>query len=133
MKATKHFSAAVGIIILNLLSLPALAGGAEKPLGTKGETSFMKPTRIGSLLLEPGSYQIQHVVSGSEHFVVFRKMHTNPYGSYTRVGKEAGRVECKLNVLPEPAKYSELHFASADRKVLKELIVQGETFEHVFE
>ena len=73
----------IAIVALLVLTVPALnLAAAQKDLGRltnvewltigkKGDIHFTTPVQAGDTVLQPGMYRVQHVVEGSEHFVVF--------------------------------------------------------------
>ncbi|MFQ5738167.1 MAG: hypothetical protein ACE5JX_04100 [Acidobacteriota bacterium] len=138
MPARNLFPASLGLCILTLLPLQLLAEKGNIVVGKKATTTFTDPVRIGNLRLSPRTYQFQHVMDSNkdEHFVVFRRM-ARLSETHTSVGREAGRVKCRLVPLAGRARHTEMHFSeteenSSGERVLKELIVRGEVFKHVF-
>ncbi len=107
-------------------------------LGKKGELPISSPTRVGDVLLEPGTYRVQHAVEGEDHFITFRKMsHTrSDQPSYPQgtPGKEVARVKCRLESLGEKAKHSGMRFGTnaAGETTIEEVHVKGENVRHVF-
>src|SRR5205814_4735440 len=68
------------------------------------------PVRAGDTLLQPGMYQLQHVIEGNDHVVIFKTMEM-PAGyrhSNTPVSKEVtARIQCK--VVPADRKSTRLN------------------------
>jgi hypothetical protein len=112
--------------------------GEMTRLGKKGELPITSPTRVGDVLLEPGTYRVQHVVEGEDHFITFRKMsHTRsdqPSYPLGTPGKEVARVKCRLAPLGEKAKHSGMRFGTnaAGEQTVEEVHVKGEDVRHVF-
>lgn len=125
---------AVLALLLGLSSLTALAQHEETRTGKKGEITFGSPVRIGNVSLSAASYQIQHVVEGFDHFIVFKRILSgSPY--FTGVsGKESARVKCRIEPLSDKAKYTGLRFGvnSAGETTVEEVQIKGENVKHVF-
>jgi hypothetical protein len=136
MTARKISVALSGMLALTLgiFALPALAQHDDMhPLGKKGEISFDSPVRVGSVSLSAATYQVQHVVEGYDHFIVFRKIVSGPYSGGVS-GKESARVKCRLEPLGEKTKSSGLRLGvnSAGEKTLEEVRIRGENVKHLF-
>ena len=120
------------ILLLGIFSLAALAQHKDMvSIGKKGVILFDAPVRVGDTLLKPGKYQIQHVMEGQDHVIVFTKMsHQSP----SVPTKEVTRVKCKVEPLGEKAKHSGLRFGTntAGEKTVEEVHIQGESVKHVF-
>ena len=104
-------------------------------LGKKGELPISSPTRVGDVLLEPGTYRVQHLVEGEDHFVVFSRLpHPRPGYQHSGKGKEVARVKCRLEPLGEEAKHSGMRFGTnaAGETTIEEVHVKGEDVRHVF-
>lgn len=104
-------------------------------LGKKGELPISSPTRVGDVLLEPGTYRVQHLVEGDDHFVVFSKLpHPRPGYQHSGEGKEVARVKCRLEPLGEKAKHSGMRFGTnaAGEATVEEVHMKGEDVRHVF-
>jgi hypothetical protein len=59
---------------------------------------FTTQVKAGNAVLKPGMYQVQHVVEGSDHVIIFKEMEL-PAGykmGNTPVGKEVSRITCKV-------------------------------------
>ena len=109
--------------------------GEMTRLGKKGELPISSPTRVGDVLLEPGTYRVQHVVEGEDHVVVFNKLpHARPGYQYSGKGKEVARVKCRLEPLGEKAKHDGMRFGTnaAGETTIEEVHVKGEDVRHVF-
>jgi hypothetical protein len=107
----------------------ALAKG-EKSLrvGKKGDVRFDTETLVGDLRLKPGSYQLQHRVDGSDHFVFFTEV--------TKAGStvaHAGEVKCRLEGLDHKASTTSVYTREegTSRRVTK-VLIGGENVAHVF-
>jgi hypothetical protein len=136
-----RIAAAVALLVLavGVFTLPASAqkaAPADFTIGNKGEIHFNVPVKAGSAVLEPGMYQVQHVVEGSDHVVTFKEMQM-PAGyrhGNTPVSKV---VAVSLACTTEPAdKVSNtkvtLRTNKAGEKEIAEVQIAGETVKHKF-
>jgi hypothetical protein len=126
------------VLAVVAFNLPASAQKAtpDFTIGKKGEVHFNVPVKAGSVVLEPGMYQVQHAVEGDDHVVTFKEMQM-PAGyrhGNTPVSKVvAVSLACKI----EPAeKVSNtkvtLRTSAAGAKEIAEVQIAGEAFKHVF-
>ena len=129
-------------LLLAITGLPALAQhegaqhGDMMVIGKKGILLFDTPVRVGDNLLKPGDYQIQHVMEGQDHVIVFTRMTTaGPGGNpESRPTKDVTRMKCRIEPLGEKAKHSGLRFGTnaAGEKTVEEVHIKGENVKHVF-
>ena len=107
----KTLMAILGCVLLWTVSASALPGQQhDKTMktGKKGEITLTQPTKLGDITLQPGTYVVQHRVSGNDHFVRLTELkklqELMPGGegagwyTYTQENN-AGEVKCKV----EPA------------------------------
>jgi|CXWL01.1.fsa_nt_gi hypothetical protein len=101
-------------------------------LGKKGEIVFDSSVRVGDQLLKEGTYQIQHVMNGEDHIIVFRKMSRDSL-SQLITGKEIARVKCRVEPLGEKAKHSGIRFGTnaAGEKTVEDVHMRGESVKHL--
>jgi hypothetical protein len=136
MKSQKFAITAIIVLLLGAFSIPALAQHDDMVTGKKGSFSFDSPVRVGDVLLKRGIYQIQHVMEGEQHVLIFRKMVGTGYAYTSPVAsdKVAARVVCRIEPLSEKAKNSGIRFGvnSAGEKTIESLYIQGENVRHVF-
>lgn len=105
-------------------------------IGKEGVIHFNVPVKAGSEVLQPGMYQLQHGVEGSEHFVSFKAM-SMPAGyrhGNTPVAKEASaRIKCTVQPVEQKVKRTSitLRTNAAGEKEVAEVLVAGESFKHV--
>lgn len=125
-------------LLLGSLAIPLLAQQQDMVrIGAKGQMFFAADVRVGETLLKKGDYQIQHVVQGADHVIVFRKL-LHPPGGLGRgdliPGKEVTRVKCRVELLGETAKHGGLRFGTnaAGEKAIEEVHIKGENVKHVF-
>jgi hypothetical protein len=108
---SKSLMAILGCVLLWTVSASALPGQQhDKTMktGKKGEITLTQPTKLGDITLQPGTYVVQHRVSGNDHFVRLTELkklqELMPGGegagwyTYTQENN-AGEVKCKV----EPA------------------------------
>lgn len=76
-------------------------------IGKKGEIEITQPTHFGATLLQPGHYEVQHVVLERRHTVVVREQ-VRPTRRHTALftGKEVARVPCRVVTLDKPVRSS---------------------------
>src|SRR5919109_958016 len=91
----------LGAVVFNL-PLSAQKPGEDFTIGKKGEVHFNIAVKAGGVVLQPGMYQVQHLIEGSDHIVIFKEMEM-PAGyrhSNTPVSKEAAtRIKCKVEAV----------------------------------
>jgi hypothetical protein len=140
----------------------AVAQGREQAIkaGKKGVVIFDSETRVGELILKPGSYRLQHRVgasddfvgkaseeevgtsvavehhvTGSEHFIHFEALsQSNPYHVHSPTVKgHPGEVECKLEPLGKKVSSTTV-FGIKEGDVLRvtKVEVAGENVAHIF-
>jgi hypothetical protein len=92
-----------------LLSMTTTAIASEKDnsirVGKKGEFTLARPTQAGEKVLQPGTYVVQHRVSGDSHFVRFTelKQAENGKGEERFTYAEPGNDEARCNLEPAGA------------------------------
>jgi hypothetical protein len=140
LKVTGALAVAAVLILAAAFSLPASAqdkkGSPDFTIGNKGEIHFNVPVKAGGVVLDPGMYQVQHVVEGADHVVTFREM-TMPAGyrhGNTPVSKV---VAVSLACTTEPAdKVSNtkvtLRTNKAGEKEIADVQIAGENVKHIF-
>ena len=105
-------------------------------VGAKGVIHFNVPVKAGALVLQPGMYQVQHAVEGSDHFISFKAMEM-PAGyrhSNTPVANEASaRIKCKVETVDKKASNTKitLRTNAAGEREVADVQVAGESFRHV--
>jgi hypothetical protein len=104
-------------------------------IGKTGDFHFTTPVKAGDTVLQPGMYQVQHVVEGSDHFVVFKQMEM-PGGyrhSNTPVSPEASaRIKCRIEATSDRIRKTavSLRTNAAGEKEVAEVDIAGERFKH---
>ncbi len=110
MKLKVLLLAIFGGALLWTVSAAAAPGQKTETLktGKKGEITLKQPTKVGDTTLQPGTYVVQHRVSGSDHFMRFMELKKlaelnvapESMGWYTYTAENnAGEIKCR----PEPA------------------------------
>ena len=129
----------VAVAALAMSSTASTLAAQKQPdftIGQKGQIHFNVAVKAGSVSLEPGMYQLQHGVEGTEHYVSFKRMDM-PAGyrhSNTPVAKEAAaRIACKVEKAEKAGKTAiTLRTNAAGEKELAEVRIAGEAFKHTF-
>jgi len=142
--AIKPFVAgALLMLAAAMLSLPILAqdhqghhaAGLEVINGKKGEVHFTTQVKVGNTVLKPGMYQVQHIVEGSDHVVIFKEMEmaAGYKMGNTPVGKEVARMTCKIEPVTKAVNNTKitLRTNAAGEKEIAEVQVAGEAFKHL--
>lgn len=133
--------AAVATVVLAIgFSVPAASAQEKKTpdftIGKTGEIHFNVPVKAGSVVLQPGMYQVQHAVEGGDHFISFKAVEM-PAGyrhGNTRVAKEASaRIKCRVEALDKRVSRTAitLRTNAAGEKEVAEVQVAGESFKHI--
>jgi hypothetical protein len=111
-------------------------GTPDFTLGKKGEIHLNVKVRAGSVVLEPGMYQLQHAMEGTKHFVSFKAVQM-PAGyrhGNTRVASEASaRIECRVEPVEKKVSRTTITLRTngAGEKEIAEVLIAGESFKHV--
>lgn len=138
--ATIKTLAAGALLMLTsgMLSLPALAqdhqgmkmSGQDVVIGKKGQLHFTAQVKAGDAVLKPGMYQVQHVMEGSDHVIVFKEvgMQAGYKMGNTPVGKDVARLKCKVEPVTKAVSSTQitLRTNAAGEKEVAEVQVAGE-------
>jgi len=112
-------------LLLAFALVPALVG-QDMTVGENNEITFETPVKVGPTLLQPGTYQFEHIVKSHHH--MFKLTPTS-----TSKGSHEVILQCKLESVGAPAKYTVLHFAPGKQfKTLHYILVAGESSRHRF-
>ena len=140
MKSTKSVRIIVAVALLvsaiGFFSLAAAAANDKDfSIGRKGEIHFNVAVKAGDTVLQPGMYQLQHVVEGNDHVVIFKAMEM-PAGyrhGNTPVSKDVtARIKCKVVAAEKVGKTSiTLRTNAAGEKEIAEVQIAGEAFKHL--
>ena len=111
------------LFVLVALALTA-AVSAQNGVGTIRHVTFDEAVRIQGQTVPAGSYNIEHVMEGQNHVMVF-----------TGVSKDHQqfRFNCNMVKLTNKAKQTtKVYDTASGNKVLKSMTFAGDTYEHVF-
>jgi hypothetical protein len=106
MKPKALLLAVLGCALLWTVSASALPGQKDKTLktGKKGEITLTQATKVGDTTLQPGTYVVQHRVSGNDHFVRFVELkklqELGPDAGWYTYTQENNTGEIKCRVEP---------------------------------
>jgi len=142
MKSIKSIRIIVALVALvtavAVFNVAAFAADQNKDftIGKKGIIHFNVPVKAGNVLLQPGMYQLQHVIEGNDHVFAFKTV-TMPAGyrhGNTPVNDEtAARVVCKVVGAEKVNKTNiTLRTNAAGEKEIAEVQVAGEPYKHLF-
>jgi hypothetical protein len=118
----------VGILVLMCVFMLGTLAVAENQLGIAGtyRVSFSEKVRVADTLLPQGTYEIRHVMEGTDHIMVFRQLGT----------KKPVEVRAKCTMVPLSAKATDDQkiyiLNAANERVLHELVFKGDHAKHVF-
>jgi hypothetical protein len=115
----------LGMCVLGL-SLFAIAKQNEFGVADTYKIAFSAPTRIGGVLLPPGTYKVLHTMEGQDHIMVFKQLDAKKAAQ--------ARVKCQLVPLPKKAERDEQAFVinAANERVLHTIVFKGDSAQHVF-
>ena len=147
----KTMAACALLIILSagMMSLPILAQdhkghegmadhkamGKDVIIGKKGRMHFDAQVKVGDTVLKPGMYQVQHVMEGSDHVIVFNEvgMVAGYKMGNTPLGKEVARIKCRVESVNKSVSNTKvtLRTNAAGEKEIADVQVAGEAFKHL--
>jgi hypothetical protein len=115
------------LVAVSVLMLAVVATAGENlGIANSQRINFSGNVRIGDVLLPQGDYDVKHVMEGSNHIMVFRRV---------SAGKPvSARVKCTLVPLTEKSKTTEKKYEmnAANEQVLQEIVFRGDSAKHVF-
>ena len=124
-------------VLVALIAAVTLAAAQEQVMkaGKKGDFVLSQETKVGDVILKPGHYQIQHRVSGSDHFVRFVafKGHTTMMSPNPATPTDVGEIKCSVEPLAKKAAHTAVHVTDEGgvRRITR-VEVGGENVAHVF-
>jgi hypothetical protein len=92
-----------------LLSMTTAAVASDRDdsfkVGKNGEFTLTRPTEAGDKVLQPGTYVVQHRISGDSHFIRFTelKQGENSKGEQISTYAEQSSAEVRCNLEPPGA------------------------------
>jgi VCBS repeat-containing protein len=135
--------AILGCVLLWAISAAAAPGQHDKTMktGKKGEITLTQPTKIGNLTLQPGTYVVQHRVSGDDHFVRFMELKKltelnvvpESMGWYTYTAENnAGEVKCQVKPAAGTIEATTVTIATdGGTPRITQIAIKGENMLHV--
>lgn len=109
-------------------------------VGKKGVITLTMETKVGDVVLQPGTYAIQHRDSGTDHFVRFVRWDTTkiPTGPSTPPATstdlhKAGEIKCQVEPTAAPVKQTEVYVTTENGVArITKVAIRGEDVVHVF-
>lgn len=96
---------------------------------------FTAQVKVGDAVLKSGMYQVQHVMEGSDHVLVFKEvgMQAGYKMGNTPVGNAVARIKCKVEPVTRKVSNTQitLRTNAAGEKEIAEVQVAGEAFKHL--
>ena len=110
-------------------------------VGKRGEITLTQPTKVGDVVLQPDTYQVQHRVSkkDSNHFVRFvelkkAELHGSEWGndSYTEMNS-VGEIKCRVEPAAGPITQTTVYTATDGGTIrITKVAIKGEDVVHIF-
>jgi hypothetical protein len=133
-------AAAVALLVLSVGTFSASADTQKNPdftIGKKGEVHFNIPVKAGSAVLKPGMYQVQHLLEGRDHIILFKEMEMPAgyrHGNTPVANEAAARIKCTVEPVTKKVRNTTitLRTNAAGEKEVAEVQVAGEAFKHLF-
>jgi hypothetical protein len=123
-----RFLKVVAVLSLCFMALSLLATASQNKFGIADNRTitFNDPIWVGDKLLPKGEYQVSHVMEGNQHIMIFKQLNNSRPAEV--------RVPCQLVQLQKKADRTERSYVlnAANERVLKSLIFQGDSAQHVF-
>jgi hypothetical protein len=118
--------ALVLVVVCVLMVAVVASAGENMGVANSQRISFTGNVRIGDVFLPQGDYEVNHVMEGENHIMVFKKLGG---GKPVEV-----RVKCSLVPLTEKSKTTEKKYTlnAANEQVMQELVFRGDSAKHVF-
>jgi hypothetical protein len=135
MRTKQILLATLGCLLLWTTAAAVAADHHEHSLkvGKKGEITLVRQTKAGDQMLKPGTYVVQHRVSGSDHFVRFVELKRANTRFHPYTERNAGETKCRVEPAAAPIKktmVSIAHENGEDR--ITQVAIKGEDVVHVF-
>jgi hypothetical protein len=104
MRTKQMMGIALGCLLLSMTTA-AVASDNSLKVGKQGEFTLTRPTEAGEKVLQPGTYVVQHRISGDSHFVRFTELKKveNSKGEEGFTYKEQSSDEVRCNLEPAGA------------------------------
>ena len=106
-------------------------------VGNVGKLHIGSSVMVGKTLLEAGMYQVQHVIDGEDHLIIFRiiRMGYRDNMGNEQLGEEVARVKCRIEPVGQRWKHTKLRLErnSSNQRVVRAVQIAGEAVLHKFE
>ena len=143
MKPKALLLAVLGCVLLWTVSAAAAPGQKTETLktGKKGEITLKQPTKVGDITLQPGTYVVQHRVSGNDHFVRFMELKKltelnvapESAGWYTYTAENnVGEIKCRVEPAGAKADVTTVTVTENGGLRISKVAINGEDVVHVF-
>ena len=127
---------------LLLWTATVAAGAAQKEdalkVGKKGEITLSQQAKVGNVVLQPGTYVVQHRVSRGDHFVRFLELKEVKYSTteindtYTEQDN-AGEIKCRVEPATGRIQQTTVYTVTDGGAVrITKVAIKGENVVHVF-
>lgn len=104
----------------------------ELKVGKKGDVTFSVETIVGDIRLKPGRYQLQHRVEGSDHFVHFTELRSNP-NMESAAQAHPGEVKCRVEPLGKKVSTTRVYMVrEGEAERVQRVLIAGENVAHSF-
>lgn len=103
-------------------------------IGKLGEIEINQATYLGTTLLQPGHYEVQHTSAGAQHYVVVKRQELIGRRHTVRsTGPEVARVPCQIITLNSPARFSFAYWTkgSDGKPTITEIRIFDEPVGHI--
>jgi hypothetical protein len=125
------------LVLITLIAAVTLAAAQDQIIkaGEKADIQLNQETKVGDVVLKPGHYQIQHRVSGSDHFVQFVafKGHSTITSSNPASVVDAGEIKCSVEPLTKKSQQTTVHMTDeAGVRRITRVEIRGDNVAHVF-
>ena len=128
---------ALGCLLLSMTTVSVATENHEHSLkvGKKGEITLTRPTEAGDKVLQPGTYVVQHRISGDSHFVRFTELKQveNSKGEERFTYTEPSNDEARCSLEPAGATAKEttvtIHTEGGGDRITQ-VFIKGENVVH---
>ncbi len=114
------------LMLLTVFGLSLFLWAQQQPAGFTGfpgsrNIVLTQQARVGNQVLPAGTYQVTHVMEGTEHIMIFKQY------------KKEFRVKCNLEPLTGKAQATMYYYGNdGGQRVLQSIVFQGDNYRHVF-
>lgn len=130
-------SLALAVLVMAGLSAPASAKRPSVMKGGKmGTVVLVEETQVGTASLQPGEYHVFCEQSGGDHQMVFIRLSKVGGRYYSSLAETSSvtRIPCRMEALSQKAGdwRVETFQDASGRRVLREIVIEGESMRHLF-